>query len=344
MSTDVSLPDEDSFRSAIADLRSDASPTNWALFGHWDDNPNEIYFITSGTAGPEEMMGRMDDARVLYALVRMEETFDMSTTVKFVYVHWVGKDIPYVRKGKYGVVHGSIEEYFNPYHISIDTDNTDELTTEYIMSKIQENTGTKSKVLEAGESRNRPERGFTSGTTTKADKTGATPTKSANLGSLGRQGSSFGGVGGQAKGGAIVNIEEEVTAAIRDVRDDSHKSIWCAIGYRDNNVKNPLIVLGTGEDVEEFKPLCEDDVIVYVLIRVTDIVDDIPTVKFAYVQWVGENVKPMSRAKISTHKGTIEQAFYPFHVNIYATVSSEINTRVIMDKVQSASGSKSHVR
>ena len=51
--------------------------------------------------------------------VRMEETFDMSTTVKFVYVHWVGKDIPYVRKGKYGVVHGSIEEYFNVSTLSV---------------------------------------------------------------------------------------------------------------------------------------------------------------------------------------------------------------------------------
>ena len=46
------------------------------------------------------------------------------------------------------------------------------------------------------------ERGFTSGTTTKADSTGATPTKSVNLGSIGRQGSSFSGVGGQAKSGA----------------------------------------------------------------------------------------------------------------------------------------------
>ena len=37
--------------------------------------------------------------------------------------------------------------------------------------------------------------------------------------------------------------------------------------------------------------------------------DDIPTVKFAYVQWVGEEVKPMTKAKTSTHKGALENHF-----------------------------------
>ena len=42
----------------------------------------------------------------------------------------------------------------------------------------------------------------------------------------------------------------------------------------------------------------------------TDIVDDIPTVKFVYIQWVGNDVKPLSKAKISTHKGALEEMFY----------------------------------
>ena len=45
--------------------------------------------------------------------VRLEETIDMSSTVKFVYVHWMGKDVPFVRRGKYGVVQGSIEKHFS---------------------------------------------------------------------------------------------------------------------------------------------------------------------------------------------------------------------------------------
>ena len=45
--------------------------------------------------------------------VRLEETIDMSTTVKFVYVHWMGKSVPFVKRGKFGVVQGSIEKQFS---------------------------------------------------------------------------------------------------------------------------------------------------------------------------------------------------------------------------------------
>jgi len=48
-----------------------------------------------------------------YFVVRLEETFDMSTTVKFVYIRWTGPNVAFVKRGKYGVVHGSIEKHFN---------------------------------------------------------------------------------------------------------------------------------------------------------------------------------------------------------------------------------------
>lgn len=41
-----------------------------------------------------------------------------------------------------------------------------------------------------------------------------------------------------------------------------------------------------------------------------DVVDGITTVKFVFITWVGENVKPMTKGKISTHKSTIEKAFH----------------------------------
>lgn len=37
----------------------------------------------------------------------------MSTTVKFVYVHWMGKSVPFVKRGKFGVVQGSLEKQFS---------------------------------------------------------------------------------------------------------------------------------------------------------------------------------------------------------------------------------------
>ncbi len=41
----------------------------------------------------------------------------------------------------------------------------------------------------------------------------------------------------------------------------------------------------------------------------SDEVDGISTVKFAYIQWVGENVTPMAKAKVATQQGMLEGTF-----------------------------------
>ena len=46
--------------------------------------------------------------------VRLVELVDsyVESTVKFVYVHWVGESVPFAKRGKFGVVHGSVEQHF----------------------------------------------------------------------------------------------------------------------------------------------------------------------------------------------------------------------------------------
>ena len=36
----------------------------------------------------------------------------VESTVKFVYVHWIGESVPFAKRGKFGVVHGSVEQHF----------------------------------------------------------------------------------------------------------------------------------------------------------------------------------------------------------------------------------------
>ena len=46
--------------------------------------------------------------------MRLEELVDsyVEKTVKFVYIHWIGESVPFTKKGKFGVVHGSVEVHF----------------------------------------------------------------------------------------------------------------------------------------------------------------------------------------------------------------------------------------
>lgn len=49
-----------------------------------------------------------------FPTVRLEELVDsyVEKTVKFVYIHWIGESVPFTKKGKFGVVHGSVEVHF----------------------------------------------------------------------------------------------------------------------------------------------------------------------------------------------------------------------------------------
>ena len=54
--------------------------------------------------------------------------------------------------------------------------------------------------------------------------------------------------------------------------------------------------------------------------------DDIDTIKFVFVQWVGETVKPMSKAKASTHRGAIDDYFKvrPMLLSLYVDMVMEL--------------------
>ncbi|XP_068735168.1 uncharacterized protein [Montipora capricornis] len=327
MSTQVEVRDEGSFKDAMMDVRSDESSTNWMLAAHWEGNPNIIYCKGKGSEGANEMTSHLEDSEVMYALVRLEELVDsyVEKTVKFVYVHWIGDSVPFTKKGKFGVVHGSVQEHFQPCHSIIETAQRAELSQDEMIKLLSDQSGRTNKVLEVADAAHRQDRGFTS---------------SSNVIKTGKAAASF-----QTPNAVAVNIDVAVRDAIAEVRSDDTETDWCVGSYGEKNPKKPIVLIGKGTDgLKGVLSLLENDIVVYALLRVQDQVDGITTVKFVFITWVGENVKPMTRGKISTHKSTIEKTFHPAHVQIYATTAGELSEDVIMSKVQNASGSKSHVK
>ncbi|XP_046857958.1 uncharacterized protein LOC124451386 [Xenia sp. Carnegie-2017] len=330
MSTEAVFQNEDDFVKALLDCRSDSCDKNWVLAHHADGNPSLIAYLASGNNGVEEMKGFLEDNKVMYGLVRLELPVDQSVTVKFIYIRWNGKEVPFTKRGKYGVVHGSIEKRFHPHHIFIEAENRSELDHELLMNKVEENSFTKNKVLDKNQATERKayDRGFT------GYETGNTKKKVTS-----------GFVGVQGKSGASLNFDDSITDAVADVRSDSSNTNWFVAVYQDGNPKSPLVCHGTGDNgIHGIIEVLTNDIVAYALCRVTDVVDDISTVKFVYIQWVGDNVKPMVKARISTHKADLEKIFHPAHVTIFANRHADISEKEIMDKVQSSSGSKSHVR
>lgn len=88
MSTTVSVNDEAALSAAMDHLRSSESEEqSYLLANHYEGNPNVIALEAQGV-GVENLANLLDDTQVQYALVKMQEKFDISTTSKFVYIHW----------------------------------------------------------------------------------------------------------------------------------------------------------------------------------------------------------------------------------------------------------------
>lgn len=133
---------------------------------------------------------------------------------------------------------------------------------------------------------------------------------------------------GRALRPAGVPIDESVVEAIRDVRNDETPTNWVLVQYQDGDVKKPLVVSGTGtggrdEIAEHLAP----DAILYGLLRVTDVYEGIKNVKFVRVVHIGNDVKPMSKAKVSTHKGAIDDLFEPSHMIVNTTSAAEFPSK-----------------
>lgn len=87
MSTEAVFEDESAFTAAISDVRNDSSDINYVICGHVGGSPNLIGVLSTGS-NISEIGSRMDPSEAMYGLARYETKFDLSTTVKFVYIHW----------------------------------------------------------------------------------------------------------------------------------------------------------------------------------------------------------------------------------------------------------------
>ncbi|CAH3170357.1 unnamed protein product [Porites evermanni] len=316
MSTQVELKDEGVLKDAISDVRSDASPTNWMLAAHWEGNPNIIFYKAKGTGGADEMAGSLEDGEVMYGL----EIYPVDSVIQLLN-HW---DLDSIRIISYPFLFNYVKEH-NFYSGKQQQRRARCSVVALLIVTHGCKPGRTNKVLDVTDAAQRQDRGFTS---------------SSNVIKTGKVVSSF-----QTPGSVAVNIDDAVYGAIADVRSDDTSTNWCVGSYADNNPKKPIDLIGKGADgLQGIVTQLKNDIVAYALLRVQDVVDGITTVKFVFITWVGENVKPMTKGKISTHKATIEKAFHPAHVTIYANALGELSEDIVMSKVQNASGSKSHVK
>jgi len=153
---------------------------------------------------------------------------------------------------------------------------------------------------------------------------------------------------GSVPGGQQANVtfldEVEVKAALKDVRSDSTETNWALVTYDGPNSNN-LILAGKGTGgISELSDHLTNDNVGYALLRETEKIDDSVTVKFVFIDWTGENINRMLRARLGTHSGKVKEVFSPYHVDLHTSDKPEVSESHIRGIIKKAAGTANYVQ
>lgn len=308
--------DESSVRAAINDVRSDATPTNWMLITYEGPKSQKLVLSGSGSGGIDELASHLTPEMVGYGLVRRTDKIDDSETVKFGFILYIGDKVPIMQKARISVHTGGVKDFIGQFHVDITATSPSELTDDILARKIQDTSGSGTRVLDETGSR------ASTRSTSSAKSAGGSLPRSA---SASKDALSF-----------------ENQDALREIRTGNVN--WILYTYASGGNTNTIVLHGQGTGgVDELVSHLDDGIVAYGLVRLIERVDESDTVKFAFINWTGDNVPRMLRARIGTHSGAVKQFFSPFHVDINATQKSEVTEDIVRSTVKKAAGTADHV-
>jgi hypothetical protein len=134
----------------IKDVKGDHSPLSWCIIGYERPDSAHVVVVAAGEGddhNTSDLAAHLSQDSVAYCLIRKTEQIDNSLTAKFVYIRWVGNNVPRMQKAKLGVQAGDIYNLFAPCHTSLDNPDLNEVTDQNIMKEIMKASGTYQHVL-----------------------------------------------------------------------------------------------------------------------------------------------------------------------------------------------------
>lgn len=324
----------DSDKDLLKTFRSD-NEKNWILYGYEEGSTTKINYIGGGSGNVTELLSHLNDNNVFYGLVKKIDRIDESDTIKFCFVQFTGDNINRMLRARLGTHSGAVKSFFAPYHVDLSATDMNEISDEIIESLIKKNSGTQSSVL--ADDKVIPSEKIVA--TKKVSNTNNVSTNSTRRTSV---------ILSKPVNSDTIELdfenENDVRQALTSVRTSEGGINWALVTYNAPSKSKTLKLVGTGTGgIEEFIEKLDDSAVGYGLVRFIEQIDQSETVKFCFVNWVGDNIHRMQRAVLSTHRGFVNNLFQPFHVDLECTNKNEISRDIIMAKIKKASGTANFV-
>lgn len=324
--------DMDEIKAAITQVRN-GQDIDWAMVTYVDDSACKLALAAQGDGGANALALQLKEDQVAYGIVRVTDVIDTHVTVKFAFVHYLGPKVKPMSKAKTSTHKGQVQTLFQPFHVELFAESISAVNDTEVSKLVSDASMSGSKVL------NEPKKPVSVSSPSSIPR--QTPKPSSPVVARTNSFSSRPSNVPQNNNNSGLIFDDQVKVALADVRNDATETNWALFGYSDKN-KIGVIATGTG-GVDEMSQHLDPKQVMYGIARVIEIIDASSTVKFALVSWLGEQVNPMAKARVSTHKGTIEQVLQPFHVTMFTTTIDEVSEKAVKTLVAKTSMSHNNV-
>jgi len=126
-------------KAAYEDVRTDASETNWVVFGY--EGNTKIVKVGSGSGGLEELKAVLADDQVQYGYLRVVSGDSESKRAKFVFISWVGEKVGPLKRAKVSVHKANVKSIIQSFGVEIHAEKQEELDAEEIMNRVKKAGG-----------------------------------------------------------------------------------------------------------------------------------------------------------------------------------------------------------
>jgi len=131
-----------------------------------------------------------------------------------------------------------------------------------------------------------------------------------------------------------------IQEAYDDIRNDKTETSWLLLQYADSKKDTlELVSKGSGNPIDELKPLLKEDHAMFGYARITYANDkESQRQKFILVVHIGTKVKLMRRAKISVQKGDVTKVLRQYSIEVNVDGSEQLQEDAIVTRLRAAGG------